>query len=274
LRRALRGMSGCSRACSRRLDDGWGASQMAAFRRRPTKGSVAVARPSMGLVQAEFVALGIAQNISEWAAVIVRRDQPGAEAGQPIDLGLLALGLDVNVQMDTVLGRLALGHQLDSRGSISSGSRHAATSRNADLSPIVTRSSAGIRPSATSWSTKSEWSSTCSPSTAAQNAACACGLAASKVTCVLMAYLYRTPPTTSPTRANPITLSAAWSRVPRTPRQRPARRAASCSLVPRRASRAQCTSALYSGSWGQGGPEISLSTISASWDTGSCPPSS
>ena len=57
---ADRGMSGCSRACSRRLDDGWGASQMAAFRRRPTKGSVAVARPSMGLVQAEFVALGIA----------------------------------------------------------------------------------------------------------------------------------------------------------------------------------------------------------------------
>jgi hypothetical protein len=58
---------------------------MAAFRRRPTKGSVAVARKGMGLVQAEFVALGIAQNLSDAVYRQLRADSqpndPAAEAG-------------------------------------------------------------------------------------------------------------------------------------------------------------------------------------------------
>ncbi len=54
-------------------------------------------------MQAELVALGVAHDVNEPAAVVVGRDQPGAELGQPRGFIRLAAGLDVDVAVNAVL---------------------------------------------------------------------------------------------------------------------------------------------------------------------------
>jgi hypothetical protein len=122
-------------------------------------------------VHAELVAFGVAHHISERALLVMSLNEFGSKVREPGDLFSLAVRFDMDVEVDPVL-----------RESTPCGSRHAVTSRDADRPLIVMRSAAGMRPSATSWSTKSEGSSTSMPRTLAQNAARACGSAASKVT--------------------------------------------------------------------------------------------
>ena len=113
--------------------------------------------PHLASVHAELVALGVAHYISERSAIVVSRDELSAEAREPGDLIDLAIGFDVDVEVYPVLRDLALGDPLKVEpGPTPCGSRQAATSRNAERPLMVMRSSAGIWPSATSWSTKPE----------------------------------------------------------------------------------------------------------------------
>lgn len=157
-------------------------------------------------VQAELVAFRVAHDICRRPAIAVRPDQSRAESDQAFDLGGLLLGIDMDVEMYPVFGDLSLGHALEkSRGSTSAGSRHAATSRNAERPLTTIPSSAGMRPAAINWSTNAEWSSTAEPKTWDQNAAWACGSAQSNVTWVLIANhlddrRHMRPPATRDTR--------------------------------------------------------------------------
>jgi hypothetical protein len=64
-------------------------------------------------VQAELVAFGVAHDVGERAAVVMGGDQFGAEPGQAGSFIRLAAGLDVDVDVNTVLRDLAFGHALE-----------------------------------------------------------------------------------------------------------------------------------------------------------------
>jgi hypothetical protein len=74
----------------------------------------------------------------------------GPEVREPCDLTSLAVGLNVDIEVYPVLRPLGLGNlPKKNRGSTPCGSRQAATSRNAERPLMVTRLTAGMRPSAT-----------------------------------------------------------------------------------------------------------------------------
>jgi hypothetical protein len=64
-------------------------------------------------VQAELVALRVAHDIRKRTAIAVRVGQLRAKADEAIDLGRLAVFIDMDVQMHPVLRRLAFGHALE-----------------------------------------------------------------------------------------------------------------------------------------------------------------
>lgn len=64
-------------------------------------------------VQAELVALRVAHDIRERPAIAVRLGQLRAKSDEAIDLGRLAIFIDMDVQMHPVLRRLAFGHALE-----------------------------------------------------------------------------------------------------------------------------------------------------------------
>lgn len=63
-------------------------------------------------MQAELVALWIAQHMGDRAAIAVGGDQLGAERGQPSNLGVLGFWFDMDVDVHPVLRDLALRHPL------------------------------------------------------------------------------------------------------------------------------------------------------------------
>lgn len=67
-------------------------------------------------MQAELVSFRVLQHVSEGPSVAPGVDQPGAEAGQLLDL---ALGRDVEVEVHPVLEGLALGHPLEEEPGLS-----------------------------------------------------------------------------------------------------------------------------------------------------------
>lgn len=72
-------------------------------------------------MQAELVALGVAHNVGNRATIGLRIDVLRAQSYQPLDLGFLAVSVDVKVDVHAILGDLGFGNTLEEEPGFSTG---------------------------------------------------------------------------------------------------------------------------------------------------------